>query len=44
MRNFREYDIWKDSMIITKDIYLYTKGFPKQDAIINQMQRAQHMS
>jgi four helix bundle protein len=40
MRNFREYDIWKDSMIITKDIYLYTKGFPKQDAIINQMQRA----
>lgn len=40
MRNFREYDVWKDSLILSKEIFSCTKNFPKQDPIINQMQRA----
>jgi len=40
MRNFRDYDIWKDSMILAKDIYVLTKSFPKYDGIVNQIQRA----
>ena len=40
MRNFRNYDIWKDSINLAKDIYLSTKNFPSHSAIVNQMQRA----
>lgn len=40
MRNFREYDFWKDSMNLTKRIYLLTDKFPKFNGLINQIQRA----
>lgn len=40
MRNFRNYEIWKDSMSLAKDIYLHTKSFPKNDAIVDQMRRS----
>lgn len=39
MRNFRNYDIWRDSISLVKNIYLFTNNFPKNDAIINQMHR-----
>lgn len=40
MRNFREYEIWKESMLLAKNIYFCTNKFPKHNAIANQMQRA----
>ena len=40
MRNFREYDFWKDSMTLAKDIFIGTKDFPRYDGISNQIQRA----
>ena len=40
MRNFREYEIWKESMLLAKNIYFCTDKFPKHNAIANQMQRA----
>ena len=40
MRNFREYDFWKDSMTLAKDIFIVTKDFPRYDGISNQIQRA----
>ena len=40
MRNFREYDFWKDSMTLAKDVYIVTKDFPRYDGISNQIQRA----
>lgn len=40
MRNFREYDFWKDSMTLAKDVYIVTKDFPRYDGIFNQIQRA----
>ena len=40
MRNFRDYDFWRDSIFLAKNIYTLTNSFPKNDAIINQMHRA----
>lgn len=40
MRNFREYDFWKDSMTLAKDIFIVTKDFPRYDGISYQIQRA----
>lgn len=40
MRNFRNYDIWKDSMQLAKDICQCTKNFPQFNAITNQIQRS----
>jgi len=42
MRNFREYDIWKAGMQITKSIYLLTKDLPSSEkyGIVSQIQRA----
>ena len=40
MRNFRNYDIWKDSMLLAKNICHHTKNFPQYSAITNQIQRS----
>ena len=40
MRNFKKYDFWQDSMNLVKCIYQLTNTFPKNDALVNQMQRA----
>ena len=40
MRNFRNYDIWKDSMLLAKNVCQCTKTFPRYSAIINQIQRS----
>ena len=40
MRNFRNYDIWKDSMLLAKNICHHTKNFPQYSAIANQIQRS----
>jgi four helix bundle protein len=42
MRNFREYDIWKEGIQITKEVYLLTKDFPDQEkfGLASQLQRA----
>jgi len=42
MRNFREYDIWKSGVQITKVIYSLTKKFPasEQYGLVSQIQRA----
>lgn len=34
MRNFREYDIWQDSMEIVKRIYILSESFPKNEQFI----------
>ena len=31
MRNFREWDIYKDGMNFVKEIYILTNGLPKQE-------------
>lgn len=42
MRNFREYDVWKNSIVFTKRIYIITSCFPVKEkyGIISQIQRA----
>ena len=40
MRNFRNYDIGKDSMLLAKNVCQHTKDFPQYSAIINQIQRS----
>lgn len=40
MRNFRNYDIWKDSMFLAKNICQHTRNFPQYSAIVNQIQRS----
>ena len=35
MRNFRNYDIWRDSMLLAKDVCQHTKSFPQHSAIVN---------
>jgi len=42
MRNFRDYDIWKEGIQITKAVYLLTKDFPDQEkfGLATQLQRA----
>jgi four helix bundle protein len=42
MRNFRDYDIWKEGMQISKAVYLLTRDFPDHEkfGIVSQIQRA----
>lgn len=42
MRNFREYDIWKNAIEIAKEIYLMTERFPHAEkyGLISQIHRA----
>ena len=42
MRNFRDYDIWQDSMVIVDKIYNTVDNFPKNEqfALISQMTRS----
>ena len=42
MRNFREYDIWKAAIRITKEVYQITASFPSSEkyGLISQLQRA----
>jgi len=42
MRNFRDYDIWQDSMVIVDKIYNTADNFPKKEqfALISQMTRS----
>ena len=40
MRNFRNYDIWRDSMLLAKNVCQHTKSFPQYSAIVNQIQRS----
>lgn len=42
MRNFREYDVWKNAMDLVQAIYTCTKSFPSSEiyGLSNQIQRA----
>ena len=42
MRNFREYDIWKSSIQISKDVYALTDNFPDSEkyGLSSQVRRA----
>ena len=42
MRNFRNYDLWKDSISIVTEIYAITNKFPPSEkfGLCNQLQRA----
>lgn len=42
MRNFREYDIWKSSIQIAKQVYLISELFPSSEkfGLSSQIQRA----
>ncbi len=42
MRNFREYDIWKNAISLAKEVYLLTKQLPATEkyGLITQVQRA----
>ncbi len=42
MRNFREYDIWKNAISFAKEVYLLTKQLPAAEkyGLISQVQRA----
>ena len=40
MRNFRNYEIWKDSMLLAKNVCQHAKNFPQHSAIANQIQRS----
>lgn len=42
MRNFRELEIWKESMSLTREIYTHTGQFPKaeQFGLISQIRRS----
>lgn len=42
MRNFKEYDVWKDAMQLVLDVYAETKKFPSTEVygLSNQIQRA----
>ena len=41
MRNFKELDIWKESRILVKDIYLLTNSLPQDEkfGLISQIKR-----
>jgi four helix bundle protein len=41
MRNFKELDIWKESRILVKDLYLLTSGLPQDEkyGLISQIRR-----
>ena len=40
--NHKELDVWKESMLLAKEVYLLTKGFPKEElyGITSQIRRA----
>ena len=42
MRNFRKYEVWRNSIVFVKEIYIITKLYPKQEifGMISQIQRA----
>ena len=42
MRNFRNYEVWRNSIVFVKEIYIITKLYPKQEifGMISQIQRA----
>ena len=42
MRNFREYDIWKNAISLAKEVYLLTDQLPSSEkyGLISQVQRA----
>lgn len=40
MRNYREYDFWKDAMDLTQRVFQITEGFSKNNCLVNQLQRA----
>lgn len=40
MKDFKNYDIWLDSMNLATVIYKLTVSFPKHDAIIDQIRHA----
>ncbi|WP_375582921.1 four helix bundle protein [Cyclobacterium xiamenense] len=42
MRNFRNWDVWQNSRILVKEIYLVTNGFPNEEkfGMISQLRRA----
>ncbi len=42
MRNFRNYDVWSDSVELSIEIYKLTENFPKAErfALSDQIQRA----
>lgn len=41
MRNFKELEIWKESRVLTKDIYLLTNSLPQDEkfGLISQIRR-----
>lgn len=42
MRDFRKYDVWKDSVALANEIYTICESFPKFEtfALVDQMRRA----
>lgn len=42
MRNFRNWDVWKNGKVLVKDVYLLTVNFPESEkySLVNQMRRA----
>jgi four helix bundle protein len=41
-KSYQDLDVWKKSMILAKDIYQATTGFPREEkfGLVNQMRRA----
>lgn len=41
MRNFKNLEVWKESRILSKEIYLFTKSLPKEEkyGLISQIKR-----
>ncbi|MEX2514070.1 MAG: four helix bundle protein [Cyclobacteriaceae bacterium] len=42
MRNFRNWDVWQNSRVFVKEIYIVTKGFPNEEkfGMTSQLRRA----
>ena len=42
MRNFRNYEVWKDGVVFSALVYQLTEQFPKKEmyALCDQLQRA----
>jgi four helix bundle protein len=42
MRNFRKFDIWKDSIQLVTDVYQYLSDFPEMETygLVSQMSRS----
>jgi four helix bundle protein len=41
MHNFKELNVWKESMVLAKDIFITTKNFPQEEkfGLVSQMNR-----